>query len=168
MNIRQLSALLIVAGSVFWGSSCLLGQATGAATPHINSPSSQTENEVLRFTELDILDFSGVRDVKRGTAYTYRSDDGVYVWRTLSEYHSSALASAEFDRLVKEAAKVVERPATVPAGKKAARRCVLLLRKKHARDGTAVVVRESGSDLWTFRSKSLKHALALERQVYPH
>ena len=119
----------------------------------------------IRFEEVLVADIKG-KNLNSGTVYTYRSEDGVYVKRTLLSYRSVAQASAEFDRTVKKAIKVIEHsnPAS-PGHKGVGRRYVVLLRKGGVKETEAAILWTSGVDFYELQSKSLKHALALEKQI---
>lgn len=109
------------------------------------------------------------KDSVTGAFHNYRSDDGVFLQRKAIEYRSDVRAREEMQRMINTAAKMIDRGSKLEGeGSRKGERAVLLWRRWRAGEVHAVVLWTDGPELYILESRSLRHVLAFERQVYQH
>jgi hypothetical protein len=144
----------------------VLAPSSTCSSREVGSPRKNQEEKIV-FTWV-----ASGRLAKKGSQgisfSNYRSNDSVVAQHRIERYASSEVALQERQRMLEQAEKVLERGPTRPSeGGGKGERFVLLTRRWKRGATQVAVVWTKGSDLYVMESPSLKHVLALERQLYP-
>jgi hypothetical protein len=95
-----------------------------------------------------------------------RAEDGVEVEKTVETYRSVDEARAGMQRMMQKAARVLERAPKTRGDHRVGDRAVVELHGSQGRETKAAILWTDGPALFILESSSLRHVLAIDKQVY--